>query len=162
MVQGGSQVATWGKGKKKELAEAAVQNRISETYIPSLSPLESNSLSWSLNFFLCKNEGTPSEDWHAHKGHLSSGAWHRAWHPVDTQEMLLLRRVGLAGAGRQWVEDYHLCNSRCEAMPHFPMSRLQKSCVFFFLASLNMYTFNDASEIARFRVTHLIYYLHAH
>lgn len=95
------------------------------------------------------------EGWHAWKGHNVLRAWQSAWHLVDTQERLPVRRVGLAGAGRQWVEDTIYATPNV-TVSYFPMNRLQSLVFFFLLASLNIYTFNARSEIIKFLVKKLI------
>lgn len=101
----------WPLGERerwKSLQRQQCGSGLSVTYMPSLPPWENSSLSWSFDFLPCKNEGMVgwlSEGWHAWKGHNILRAWQSAWHLVDTQERLPVRRIGLAGAGRQWVED---------------------------------------------------------
>ena len=38
-------MAAWRKGEKEEFAEVAAYNGLSQTYVPSFSPWENNSLS---------------------------------------------------------------------------------------------------------------------
>lgn len=74
-VQGGPEVAAWGKGGEKACRGSSIEQSISQASIPSLSPPEMNSLSRNLHFLPRNNEGAagrPSEGWYAQKG-LAAG-----------------------------------------------------------------------------------------